>query len=215
MEVSHPQLEVCLYQIRRTCPHPCLPERGCFCCLHADTHQERDVCKAHFWKSVRLVMIILSSSLWPLASFMVLLCAALRPFFTAFQLCWLPSFLCWSHSLLPQGLCICSSLCLPCSSFPRVVVFSRPLFTLLFRVPFSKRPPSVRPQAPSCHHSYPLAFFFIIFLPLPRIPSSVCMCRKRREGREFIPLASSLLRPWHLTVAFSARTPVFVECMCG
>lgn len=144
------------------------------------------------------ILVILSSPLWPLASCMVLLCVALRPFFTAFRLCWLPSFLCWSHSLLPQGLCIRSSLCLPCSSFPRVVFFCRSLFTLLYRVTFSKRPPWVRPQAPSCHRSYPLAFFFIILLPLPRIPSSVCMCHKRREGREFVSLASSLLRLCHL-----------------
>lgn len=74
VEMSHPQLEVCLYQICCICPHPHLQERGCFCCLHANTHQERDVCKAYFWESVQLVVITLSSSLWPLASYMVLCC---------------------------------------------------------------------------------------------------------------------------------------------
>lgn len=119
-------------------------EHGCFCGLHGDTHQERGVREAHFWESVQLVVIILSSSLWPLVSYMVLLCAALAVFHH------IPAVPAPVLSLLTtltlatgplHLLFFLSALFFLSQDF----FFSFPVFTLLFRVIFSKRLPCVRP----------------------------------------------------------------------
>lgn len=141
------------------------------------------------------MVIILSSSLWPLVSYMVLLCAALTPFFTTSQLCWFLSFLCWPHSLLPQGLCIYSSFCLPCSSFSG-------FFFLLSGVHITFQSHFLK-EATLCKTpgaSLPSLFFpcrlFHYFLPLPRIPSPVCMGHRRREGRVyFLGFFSAAAKP--------------------
>lgn len=159
--MSHPQPEVCLCQICCVCPRPHLQERRCFCCLHADAHQERDVCKAHFWESVQLLVITLSSSLWPLASCMVLCCpqtvlhcvpAVLAPT--------LPLLAALAPATGPLHLLLFLSAVFFLS---QGFFFSLPLFTLLFRVTFSKRPPFVRPWVPPCHHSLsPCLLFYYV-----------------------------------------------------
>lgn len=116
--------------------------------VYVPTHIRRGMCVM----PVQLVTIALSSFPWPPASCMVLLCATLILLVTAFQLCWLPSFLSWPHSLLLllllQDLCICSSACLVLASsgwffLPSVV-------HITFRSNLKEA--TLRSEAPPCHH---------------------------------------------------------------
>lgn len=90
--------------------------------------------------------------------------------------------------------------------------FSFPVFTLLFRVTFSKRLPCVRPQAPLCHRCFSLAAFFIISYHYPESHHLYAWAIGVVRA-EFISLASSVLQPSHCRVTFSTYTGVCWLCM--
>lgn len=133
---------------------------------------------------VQLVPVILSSFLWPPAPCVTWLCPPSR----LISLFYCPSF-------LPQGLCICSSLCLKCFSFFRVLLgfFFLPSFTLVFshlvREATISKIHGASPSTP-----YPLTFFW--FCRSHHLSDTVCACVVRTLRAPF-PAASACPRgPW-------------------